>query len=268
MTEETKFLGLSKDVLYQSLILTILCAIPPLFQIASLSILKCLHPTTMEKEGRQEMSVTKAEFQKIARSILPQDASIDADGGLRRAWLTEATNLVGNNYQTSDIDDAANNPTRTKDKVLLDFPSSDLVNDIGSLPYNTNYQTQMMKVVNHHIMVLAWMSILQQLNVGLSISEETTIKKKRLTLGPIIDELRTITDKPRFPKCLNYRHVRNMKDNKDVKGLKLTPVILAEKPWIQLRDQLHIYMNSYLMDVTLHWVKIWFGLVLLKIVVV
>jgi hypothetical protein len=103
-------------------------------------------------------------------------------------------------------------------------------------------------------------------------SEENELRKKCLPWrGGVVDVLRTIDDKPRFPSALNFSVVRALKDkenwNYSEMGTRLDPQTLSDKPWPQIRYtyQANSYMNSFLVDVLLHWFKIWFSLVLAQI---
>ena len=100
-------------------------------------------------------------------------------------------------------------------------------------------------------------------------SEETELRKKRLQWRGVVDVLRTIDDKPRFPSALNFSVVRALKDKENWNyaemGTRLDPQTLSEKPWPQLWSQANYYMNSFLVDVFLYWFQIWFSLVLAQI---
>jgi hypothetical protein len=193
-----------------------------------------------------------------------------------RKWLS-ITTLNANNYSQDERNSNATVLDENVDgrsAIIMTFdsqaliPSEDVIRQGGS-KVPPSYQTPMMKIINHQLRIIFVVGILKQLNIGMSMSEGTELRKNRLPWRGVVDALRTIDDKPTFPSALNDSVLRALKDTENwtyaEMGTRLDPQTLSEKPWPQLRSQANSYMNSFLVDVFLHWFKIWFSLVLIKV---
>jgi len=135
--------------------------------------------------------------------------------------------------------------------------------------------TPMMGVIEYHVRMVTKTSRLKQLNLGFEASEETKLRRKRLPFERVVDVLRTMDDRPCFPSVLNYSVVRELKDKpestddkwmRERDGTPLNSEILSEEPWFQLRQQSRSYLRSFILDLLIHWLKIWISLVLLDII--
>ena len=268
--------GLAPDVPRQAMTLALLCAVIPVLQVIILSVVKFFHPSIVNdgQNTLQSLAHTKNEFQNMAKSILTEKNKKHHES--IRKWLS-ITTLNANNYSQDERN--SNAPVLDKNvdgrsAIIMTFdtqaliPSEDAIRQGGS-KVPPSYQTPMMKIINYHVFIISVAGILEQLNIGMQMSEGTEMRKKRLPWRGVVDVLRTIEDKARLPSALNYSVVRALKDKKDWNyaemGTRLDPQTLSEKPWPQIRDQANSYMNSFLVDVFLHWFKIWFSLVLIKV---
>jgi len=170
-------------------------------------------------------------------------------------WILEALERKGNDITSDEA------KTLTKKET-------------GDLKKFKNEQTPMMKIINHHIKVHAITTKVQQFNIGLTLSEETTSRKERLPFSRSVQTLRTVDMNPRFPAALEYSVIRALKDKKkddeewfySKHGLRLGPIILSEMPWPELNEMTNQYLSSLSTDIMLYWLKVWIYSVLLKLV--
>jgi hypothetical protein len=171
---------------------------------------------------------------------------LDVDG--------DATNTVQKvNMETLGwIQEALKNPDRTKD-------GDDFV-----------VQTPMMKIINHHVEMMKLTARLEQLNIGMTISKETELRVSRLAWRGAVDHLRAVTDVPELPKAVTYSAVRKMQDDKswdkDKMGNNITPLNLIIKPWPSIQTQANGYLDSFMIDVWMYWLQIWYSLVVLNFI--
>ena len=276
MASFEEFVGLEPtDVRRQTIVLTLLCVMVFVAQLVIILALKLFHPSIVNDRQNtlQTLAHTEREFKKMANVLLHEKNKKHHES--IRKWL-KITTLNANNYSQDERN--ANNPVDAivdeRSVILMTFdsqaliPSEDVIRQGGS-QVPPSYQTPMMKIINYHVFIISVAGILEQLNIGMQMSEGTEMRKKRLPWRGVVDVLRTIEDKARLPSALNYSVVRALKDKKDWNyaemGTRLDPQTLSEKPWPQIRDQANSYMNSFLVDVFLHWFKIWFSLVLIKV---
>ena len=278
MSSCSEMFGLAPDVPRQAMTLALLCAVIPVLQLIILSVVKFFHPSIVNdgQNTLQSLAHTKNEFQNMAKSVLTGRNKKHHES--IRKWLS-ITTLNANNYSQDERN--SNAPVLDKNvdgrsAIIMTFdsqaliPSEDVIKQGGGrMPTSSVSETPMMRMINYHVYVMGWTDRLEQLNVGLKLSHMTELRKKRLPWRGVVDVLRTIEDKARLPSALNYSVVRALKDRKDWNyaemGTRLDPQTLSEKPWPQIRDQANSYMNSFLVDVFLHWFKIWFSLVLIKV---
>ena len=277
MASFEEFVGLEPtDVRRQTIVLTLLCVMFFVAQLVIILAVKLFHPSIVNdrQNTTQTLADTEREFKKMANVLLHEKNKKHHES--IRKWLS-ITTLNANNYSQDERN--SNAPVLDKNvdgrsAIIMTFdsqaliPSEDVIRQGGS-KVPPSYQTPMMKIINYHVFIISVAGILEQLNIGMQMSEGTEMRKKRLPWRGVVDVLRTIEDKARLPSALNYSVVRALKDKKDWNyaemGTRLDPQTLSEKPWPQIRDQANSYMNSFLVDVFLHWFKIWFSLVLIKV---
>jgi len=130
-------------------------------------------------------------------------------------------------------------------------------------------QTPMMKVIDHHVKIVAWVNRLKQLNIQFESSDETLLREKRLPFRRVVECLRDVDDVPRLPKALGYVVIRELKVkewSRENDGTPLNPIILSERPWGLLKQQASSYVISFMKDLWLHWAKLWIIFVLFEII--
>jgi hypothetical protein len=275
MASFEEFVGLEPtDVRRQTIVLTLLCVMVFVAQLVIILALKLFHPSIVNdrQNTTQTLAHTKREFKKMANVLLHEKNKKHHES--IRKWL-KITTLNANNYsqdERNSIAPALDENVDGRSAFIMTFDSQALLppQDASiSRRVGKMYQTPMMKIINYQVFIISVVGILKQLNLGMSMSEETELRKKGLAFRGVVDVLRTIVDKPRFPSALNFSVVRALKDKENWNyaemGTRLDPQTLSEKPWPQIRDQANSYMNSFLVDVFLHWFKIWFSLVLIKV---
>jgi len=172
-----------------------------------------------------------------------------------RPWINEALNRGGKTgYSKEFKNEQTPMITKEQSRDLKEFK---------------NEQTPMMEFINHLIKVHAIATLVQQFHIGLTLSEETTLRKERLPFSRTVQTLRTLDLKPRFPAALQYSVVRAMKD-KDSDYAKdrpqLNPIILSEMPWPELNAMTNQYLFSLSVDIMLYWLSVWIYSVLLKLI--
>jgi hypothetical protein len=276
MSSFEEFVGLEPtDVRRQTIVLTLLCVMVFVAQLIIILALKLFHPSIVGQNTTQTLAHTTREFKKMADCVLLDEKNKKHQESIRD-WLS-ITTLNANNY--SEVERNANNPVDAivdeRNAIIMTFdsqaliPSEDVIRQGGS-QVPPSYQTPMMKIINHQVRIIFVVGKLKQLNLGMSMSEETELRKKGLPWRGVVDVLGTIVDKPRFPSALDFSVVRALKDKKDWNyaemGTRLDPQTLSEKPWPGIRLQANSYMNSFLVDVFLYWFQIWFSLVLAQII--
>lgn len=147
-----------------------------------------------------------------------------------------------------------------------------LANHFQKNPKERVDQTPMMKVIDHHVKIVAWVNRLKQLNIQFESSDETLLREKRLPFRRVVECLRDVDDVPRLPKALGYVVIRELKVkewSRENDGTPLNPIILSERPWGLLKQQASSYVISFMKDLWLHWAKLWiifvlFGIILAK----
>jgi len=272
MASFEEFVGLEPtDVRRQTIVLTLLCVMYFVAQLIIILAVKLFHPSIVNdrQNTTHTLADTEREFKKMADCVLLDEKNKKHHESIRD-WL-KITTLNANNY--SEVERNANNPRKEivggRSVILIDFNSEALLPPQDASMVGKMYETPMMKIINYQVFIIWVVGKLKQLNFGMSMSEETELRKKGLAFRGVVDVLGTIVDKPRFPSALNFSVVRALKDKKDWNyaemGTPLDPQTLSEKPWPQLRLQANSYMNSFLVDVFLYWFQIWFSLVLAQI---
>jgi hypothetical protein len=136
-------------------------------------------------------------------------------------------------------------------------------------PSKSERLTLMMKIINCHIQNDGWIAFMQQINLGMAISPRTKKKKNTMSFRGVIDILQQQSE-PTFPQALQFSIVLSLKDipwNYQEMGTRLSPIDLANKPWPSLKTDANKYIRSFLLDVWLHWISIfWIGVVLLGVI--
>jgi len=278
MASFEEFVGLEPtDVRRQTIVLTLLCVMVFVAQLVIILALKLFHPSIVNdrQNTTQTLAHTEREFKKMANVLLHEKNKKHHES--IRKWL-KITKLNANNYSQDERNSnapALDENVDGRSAFIMTFdsqaliPSEDVIRQGGSrVP--PSYQTPMMKIINYQVRIIFVVGKLKQLNLGMSMSEETELRKKGLAWRGVVDVLGTIVDKPRFPSALDFSVVRALKDKKDWNyaemGTRLDPQTLSEKPWPGIRLQANSYMNSFLVDAFLYWFQIWFSLVLAQII--
>jgi hypothetical protein len=216
--------------------------------------------------------------QQRANNAIDDTESQDTTDSPEQSQNNPVPNRAKNDTESQNTDSPPAQSQNKEQKIdgrkvfLMKFDSETLIAEGRGETNPPSYLTPMMKIINYHVKIMYWTGILEQVNIGMEMSEETKLRKKRLPWRGAVDILRTIDDKPRFPSALNYSVVRALKDKTDWdyadKGTRLDPQTLSEKPWLQISQKANSFMRSFLIDVFLHWfTKVWFPLVLIKIII-
>jgi hypothetical protein len=246
----------------------------PVAQLIIILAVQLFHPSIVNdrQSTTHTLANTEREFKKMADCFLLDEKDKKHHESIRD-WL-KITKLNANNY--SEVERKANNPVKEivdgRSVILISFNSEALLppQDASiSRRVGKMYQTPMMKIINYQVFIIWVVGILKQLNIGMSMSEGTELRKNRLPWRGVVDVLRTIDDKPTFPSALKFGAVRALKDkdwNYAEMGTRLDPQTLSEKPWPGIRLQANSYMNYFLVDLFFNWFQIWYTLVLAQIV--
>ena len=212
MASFEEFVGLEPtDVRRQTIVLTLLCVMYFVAQLIIILAVKLFHPSIVNDRQNtlQTLADTEREFKKMANVLLNEKNKKHHES--IRKWLS-ITTLNANNYSQ----DERNSNTPALDKnvdgrsaIIMTFdsqaliPSEDVIKQGGGrMPTSSFSETPMMRMINYHVYVMGWTDRLEQLNVGLKLSHMTELRKKRLPWRRVVDVLRTIDDKPRFPSGL------------------------------------------------------------------
>jgi hypothetical protein len=271
--------AITEDALLQLAYLTALSAILPTVQFIALSKLKLSHPSISDdgKSTLQTLENTEANFKEMTKSLL-SNAPPKHHAAIIK-WLS-IKEINANNYSQDDRNkclgiknDIELSSVDGRSAFIVPFNSKMFIKEAQAEVENSKsakpFETHMMKIINHHVRVVSAVARLEQLNFGMKLSKETTMKEKRLPWSGVVSTLKSIDDKPSLPSAINFSVVRALKDsewNYAEMGTRMDPQTLSEKPWPQIRDRANSYINSFLMDVFFHWINIWLLLVMLKIV--
>ena len=253
--------------------LTIFCAIPPVVQSFILLIVKIRHPKVESRgETEQLLDETSDQFAKMAHNLLVYEFPVKSKHNAKiKEWLQIDT-INANNYRQEDkvTSDIEKNDGRLAETIPFDA--------IGILQDAQNrqdeaaktYVTPMMKIINYHVRIISITSRLEQLNLGMKISDSTTLSRGHLPWRGVIGVLMTLEQSPIFPSVLKYSVVRALKDIEGwsyaEKGTRLDPQTLSEKPWPGLKSTACFYIDSFLLDKWLHWLQIYFATVVVGII--
>ena len=256
--------------------LTILCAIPPVLQTFIVLVVWYRHPTIKagpNGETVHTLDKTRAEFEKMVRDLLKREFHGDHKHHAKiKEWLVIKT-INANNYCKNDKvnSDTEKNDGRLAEKIP--FNAEAIVSRVlaeNTVPPSHVHVTPMMEIINYHVHIISITSRLEQVNLGMNISESTQLKRDRLPWRGVIDVLRTLEEEPIFPSVLQYSVVRALKETKDWsyadKGTRLDPQSLSEKPWPGLKSKACFYIRSFLFDVWLFWFQIYFSTVVIGII--
>jgi len=207
----------------------------------------------LDKTDTEAIDTNQNKSQNSMRELGKRAAEVIAID--TRPWINEALNRGGKTGYSKEFKNEQS-PIITEEQI-------------GDLKEFKNEQTPMMEFINHLIKVHAIATLVQQFNIGLTLSEETTLRKERLPFSRTFQTLRTVDLKPRFPAALEYSVVRALKD-KDLDyakdGPQLNPIILSEMPWPELNAMTNQYLFSLSVDIMLYWLKVWIYSVLLKLI--
>ena len=125
--------------------------------------------------------------------------------------------------------------------INIDLTSwiDEALSDTGEVKLIKKYETPMMKEINYHIKCTKIVDTFTKINVAMNISQQTKDRRKRGTMQKNVDLLAkcTLGDHLKFPGALLNRGVREGLQKYEG-GLILNPIILSEKPWPQLRDNM------------------------------
>jgi len=256
--------------------LAILCAIPPVLQSFILLMVKIRHPKVGPKgeETVHTLKETRAEFEKMAHNLLVHEFPDKSKHNAKiKEWLAIKT-INANNYCQEDKDAC---PTEDKDGRRVEAIPFDAIAILTKAEKQNvqaesdkTYVTPMMKIINYHVRIISITSRLEQLNLGMKISESTKLSRDHLPWRGVVDVLRTLEQRPIFPSVLKYSVVRALKEiecwSYADKGTRLDPQTLSEKPWPELKSKACFYIDSFLFDVWFHWLQIFFVTVVVRIV--
>merc|ERR1712154_59584 len=107
--------------------------------------------------------------------------------------------------------------------------------------------------------------------MGLKLSKETVLSASRMPWRGVVEELLLTSSSPSLPKAVTFSAVRKLAENKEwdksQSGNPLDPFHLIVKPWKGIQRDADAYLNSFLFDVWIHWLQVWFGLVTLNFII-
>jgi len=203
------------------------------------------------KDGRiARMRQCEDEFKDILRNVVSEysyKSSVESD---------EETPLVKNSDKTPH--DAE------------ELPSQDP--QPKSYPKDLPEQTDMMIIINHHLRIMNTVERLKQLNYGIQISDRTDPRRKgSMEWKSLIQTIMKLEPGLTFPDALRHAAIRALSNDifkkwdKTEMGHEFDPHALILLPWKSLRTNAIGYIDSFLMDVWIYWVQVWFGTVVLGI---
>lgn len=139
-------------------------------------------------------------------------------------------------------------------------------------PSDLPEQTEMMIIINHHIRIMNTVERMKQLNYGINISDRTDPRRKgSMEWKSLIQAILKLEPGLTFPDALRYASIRALSDDifkkwdKTEMGHEFDPHALILLPWTSLQTNAFGFIDSFLMDVWIYWVQVWFGTVVLGI---
>lgn len=175
-------------------------------------------------------------------------------------------------YKSSGVSDEET-PLVHSDKTPQDaeeLPSQDP--KPKSYPKDLPEQTDMMIIINHHVRIMNTVERLKQLNYGIQISDRTDPRRKgSMEWKSLIQTIMKLEPGLTFPDALRHAAIRALSNDifkkwdKTEMGHEFDPHALILLPWKSLRTNAFGYIDSFLMDVWIYWVQVWFGTVVLGI---
>jgi len=230
-------------------------------------VVKKINVSNYEDEDRNKF---RKEFDQFSTQEMQENAGRDAimisiD---TTKWVKEALNEMN-----------ISNEREINDTIKVDYGAIEIKKKLAAINFDKVSQyrkvrTPMMEILDYHVKIIANTNIIEQFNIGMSLSDETKLRKQSLPFRRVVETIRTVGDEPRLPAALEYSVVRALKDkDKDdpkwifsIDGLRINPMILSEKPWPNLSDKASSYLTSFYIDVSLYWLKAWISLVFLKVI--
>ena len=175
------------------------------------------------------------------------------------------TNVVSEySYKSSGVSDEET-PLVHSDKTPQDPKPK-------SYPKDLPEQTDMMIIINHHVRIMNTVERLKQLNYGIQISDRTDPRRKgSMEWKSLIQTIMKLEPGLTFPDALRHAAIRALSNDifkkwdKTEMGHEFDPHALILLPWKSLRTNAFGYIDSFLMDVWIYWVQVWFGTVVLGI---
>ena len=132
-------------------------------------------------------------------------------------------------------------------------------------------ETPMMTIINHHVTIDWWVSRLLQMNYGLKLSKETVLSANRMPWRGVTHQLRLASSTVTLPKALTFSAVRQLavddEWDKAKFGNRLDVGHLIVKPWVGIERDADSYLDSFLLDVWMHWFQVWFWLVIFNFMI-
>ena len=137
-----------------------------------------------------------------------------------------------------------------------------------------NNPTNMMIIINYHIRIMSTVEFFKQINYGMIVSPRTDPHRKgSMEWRGVIEEVSKLEPGLRFPDVLRYSVIRKLSDkinenwDHSKKGTELDPHSLLIDPWGPLETNAVSFINSFLWDVWIFWFQVWFGIVVIGILV-
>ena len=286
--------------LVQTGILTIFCAIMPLFQTILIIRNKLRHPNCQRTRGETRTEHTldylKENYILLVRGALPKSKDhkhydnifewlhitemntnnfkpqdrITLHEQMQKAPATESTPLNLSEHASYNEHDGDHTHTLQKVDVEKLGWLQDALDSKEKHPKDKDFvvQTPMMKVINHHLEMMKLTASIEHINFKMTLSKETQLKENQLPWKGTTDRLRKLSAV--LPKAATNSAVRKMKGDmewdKETMGNNLIPFNLIIKPWPSIQTQASSYLNSVMFDVWMHWFQIWYSLVVLNFI--
>jgi hypothetical protein len=276
-------------MLMQTGTLTAFCTVVPLIQTFLITWVKNRHPEIenySKKEGGtiQNLDYLKENYKKLVRGTLPGDEKHKHHANIY-SWL-QIKNMSTNNFSPEERETLAeqmktntctiqNNKSQTfleqsVDVEKLDWMREALDEKTQNGDKDFTVQTPMMKVINHHVNIDWWVARLEHINYGLKLSKETVLSASRMPWRGVVEELRQTSSSPSLPKAVTFNAVRKLAGkewDKSKSGNRLDAFHLIVKPWKGIQTDADSYLNSFLFDVWMHWLQVWFSLVTFNFII-
>ena len=285
--------ALNTKLLMQTGALTALCSVAPLIQTFLITWIKKSHPEiedNSKKEGGtiQKLDYLKENYKKLVRGTLPGNEKHKHRANIS-SWLNiekmntnnfspeerealAAEERLRNNNESSRTITMNESHTILEENVHVESTwmkeGLDEKKQKGDKDFTV--QTPMMEIINHHVNIDWWVARLEQINYGLKLSKETVLSASRMPWRGVVEELRNTSSSPTLPKAVTFSAVRKLAEmewDKSKSGNRLDAFHLIVKPWKGIQTDADSYLNSFLFDVWMHWLQVWFSLVIFNFII-